>query len=349
MKRFLIKLSILVTVLCLFSPAIADEASYYYSAEGWLIRGYTSGSDVYIEVRDTNNQLVNPTEIVGLESNPEPIAGNATTDNISLAFNPSTATAYIFYTTSGGLQLAVVTDIMSGAGGQPAISVSPTSVNFGNVNVGTTSDRTVTVSNVGTADLILGTISVTGTSFSRQGGTCAVNGQTLTPGASCTIIVRFAPGSAGPFSGNLSIPSNDTNVLVPLSGTGVSQCDADLIIQSVQLNNCCDNNREFTVTIYIKNQGTGAAGAFNVKGYISPDTKIDLPPAGPPSGDTLLFTWSLSGLSAGATANNQITAKFSGYPIHNYYYLIFKVDADDNVCESNEGNNIRVMQFALTR
>jgi len=169
--------------------------------------------------------------------------------------------------------------------------------------------------------------------------------------SNCTIIVRFAPPSEGSFSGSLNIPSNATNVTVSLSGTGVISGggDADLIISSVQLSNCCDNNTYFTVNITIKNQGTGNAGAFNVKGYMSPDNKIDLPPAGPPSGDTLLFTWSLSGLAAGATANNQITAKFSGYPIHQWYYLIFKVDADNQVGETNETNNIKAYQFGLTR
>lgn len=348
MKKIYVTLTLL-TILCLVSLALADEASYYYGAEDWLIRAYTDGSNVYLEVRDTSNNLVNASSIVGMTGNPQLIANDSTTENASLSFDPSTATAYIFYTTSGGLQLATINDIRSGGGGGPQISVSPTSVNFGSVSVGSSSDSTVTVSNIGTANLILGTISVTGTYFSRQGGTCA-DGQTLAPQASCTIIVRFSPGASGTFNGNLAIPSNDVNVNVPLSGTGVSQGgNADLIIQSIQLSNCCDNNKPFTVNITIKNQGTGSAGSFKVKGYISPDTKIDLPPAGPPQGDTLLFTWSLSGLSAGATASNQITAQFSGYPIHQYYYLIFKVDADGEVAETDETNNIRVIQFALTR
>lgn len=351
MKRFYVSLSLLLlTALCLVSPVLADEASYYDAIEGWLTRAYTQGSSVYIEVRDTNKVLVDAGEIAGMDSNPQLIASNASTDAVSLSFDPSSAIAYIFYTTTGGLQLAAVTDIMSGGVQGPQISLSPASVSFGNVNVGSTSDRTVTVSNTGTADLILGTLGVTGTSFSRQGGTCAASGQTLAPAANCTIIVRFAPGSATTFNGNLSVPSNDTNVNVPLSGTGVSQAgNSDLIVQSYSLINCCDNGKTFTVSITVKNQGAGAAGPFKVKGYMSPDNNINLPPAGPPLGDTLLFTWSLSGLDAGATASNQISAKFSGYAIHQYYYLIFKADADDEVSETNETNNTKSSQFPLTR
>lgn len=351
MKRFYVSLSLLLlTALCLVSPALADEASYYDAIEGWLSRAYVQGSNVYLEVRDTNNLLVDAGEIVGMATNPQLIASNASTDAVSLSFDPSSAIAYIFYTTTEGLQLAAVTDIMSGGAQDPQISVSPASVSFGDVNVGGTSDRTVTVSNIGTADLILGTIGVTGTYFSRQGGTCASNGQTLAPSASCTIVVRFAPGAAGSANGNLSIPSNDVNVNVPLSGNGVSQGgSSDLIVTTVGLTNCCDTNKPFTVSITVKNQGSGAAGAFKVKGYMSPNKEINLPPAGPPSGDTLLFTWSLSGLAAGATASSQITSQFGFYPIHLIYYLIFKVDADNEVGETNETNNTKIMSFFLSR
>lgn len=339
MKKIYVTLTLL-TILCLVSLALADEASYYYGAEDWLIRAYTDGSNVYLEVRDTSNNLVNASSIVGMTGNPQLIANNSTTENVSLSFDPSTATAYIFYTTGGGLQLATINDVRSGG---PHISVNPTSVNFGSVTVGASSDQTVTVSNTGTDNLVLGSISVTGTYFSRQGGTCAANGQTLTPGASCTIIVRFSPGASGTFNGNLAIPSNDVNVNVPLSGTGVTQGgNADLIISSLQFLNCCDNNKPFTVNITVKNQGTGDAGPFTVKGYISSDTVIG-------AGDQLVFTWNVGGLSAGSSISTSGTGQFSGYPIHEWYWLIFIVDANNQVPESNENNNTRMVQFLLTR
>lgn len=353
MKRFFMSLSILLlTALCLFSqPVLAEESSYYDSEAGWLIRAYTTGGNVYIEVRDIGNQLVNVSDIVGLKSNPELVGSGATTSDISLSFDASAETAYIFYTTSGGLQLQVVPDVMLPVPQIPIISVEPESISFGNVNVGSYSDQTVKVSNTGAANLILGTISGAGNAyFSRQGGTCASSGQILALGASCTIVARFAPGAAGAFNGSLSIPSNDKNVNVPISGTGVSQIgNSDLIVTSVALTNCCDNYKPFTIKITVKNQGTGAAGAFKVKGYVSPDTNINLPPSGPPTGDTLLFTWSLTGLAAGATATNEIVAQFGPYAIHNWYNLLFKVDADGQVSETNETNNMNTQPFPLTR
>ena len=93
----------------------------------------------------------------------------------------------------------------------PDISVSPVSFNFGNVNVGSTSaSQTLTVSNTGLADLVIGTLSITGTDdseFSIQNDNCS--GQTIAPSGICTVDVTFSPTSLGLKSANLSVPSND--------------------------------------------------------------------------------------------------------------------------------------------
>jgi len=133
------------------------------------------------------------------------------------------ATSYTFLTgsvTKLDLAIAGVSDI-------PDISVSPTSKNFGNVTVGSSSSpQTFTVSNVGTANLVIGTVTLTGTNageFSKQNDNCSV--QTITPSASATLQVVFSPTSTGAKSATLSIPSNDPDeatVTVSLSGTGVS-------------------------------------------------------------------------------------------------------------------------------
>ncbi|MBI5612526.1 MAG: choice-of-anchor D domain-containing protein, partial [Gammaproteobacteria bacterium] len=113
----------------------------------------------------------------------------------------------------------------------PNINVIPLPVSFGNVTIGSGgANLTVTVANTGTADLVLGTITAPAAPFARVGGSCT-NGQTLLPGGSCTIAVRFTPTAAGAAAGSFSIPSNDpnvgtangqNNVLVNLTGTGVA-------------------------------------------------------------------------------------------------------------------------------
>jgi hypothetical protein len=81
---------------------------------------------------------------------------------------------------------------------------------FGNVTIGSTSDQTVTVTNTGTADLIIGSVATANlleAPFSITADTCS--GQTIVPSAACTVAVRFAPSGTGSFADSFDIPSND--------------------------------------------------------------------------------------------------------------------------------------------
>lgn len=108
----------------------------------------------------------------------------------------------------------------------PKISVSPTSYDFGSVNVGSTSpSSTFTVTNTGVTNLVIGAIGITGTNasqFNKQNDNCS--NWTGTPSSSCTVKAVFSPTSAGAKNANLTIPSNDPatpTLNVPLSGTGI--------------------------------------------------------------------------------------------------------------------------------
>ncbi|GAB4390716.1 MAG: hypothetical protein Kow0025_24610 [Thermodesulfovibrionales bacterium] len=123
----------------------------------------------------------------------------------------------------------------------PAISVTDSvapaddqSVPFGNVTTGTTADQTVTVSNAGNADLVVGTVAQAdplAAPFSITTDNCS--GQTVAPAASCTITVRFAPTALGAASDSFEIPSNDAatpTVTVQVSGTGASAAVPDIAV-----------------------------------------------------------------------------------------------------------------------
>lgn len=108
----------------------------------------------------------------------------------------------------------------------PEISVTPTSESFGNVYVNTSSSKhTFTISNEGSTDLVLETISVTGSNSSEfVKVTDACTGQTLVLSESCIIQVKLSPTSVGSKSANLSIPSNDPDTptfTASLSGVGI--------------------------------------------------------------------------------------------------------------------------------
>jgi len=111
---------------------------------------------------------------------------------------------------------------LSGAGVAAGLtlSVNPTSVSFGNVNVGSTASHTVTVTNTGNSNVAISQESLTGANLSLSGGAAV----TLSPSQSVTLTVQYAPTTAVSTAGTLAIVSNATGspASIPVSGTGVA-------------------------------------------------------------------------------------------------------------------------------
>jgi hypothetical protein len=106
--------------------------------------------------------------------------------------------------------------------GAPEIDVSPLTYDFGDVEIGNVATSIVTVSNIGTARLVMHDYSISGSSE------FAVNGPSLPallgPTESADLEVTFTPISEGESTGELTILSDDLDeatVVVSLGGTGV--------------------------------------------------------------------------------------------------------------------------------
>jgi len=99
----------------------------------------------------------------------------------------------------------------------------PPILDFGSVNVGDSSSQTLTITNAGTADLIIRQTTIGGTNsydLAIQNNQCGST--TLRPSQICTIQILFSPISTGAKNANLSISSNDPATptkMVPLAGT----------------------------------------------------------------------------------------------------------------------------------
>lgn len=112
---------------------------------------------------------------------------------------------------------------LSGTGGMPVANLSPTSLNYGNQDVGTTSPpQSVTVSNTGNAPLSVSSIVALG-DFA-QTNNC---GSSVVAGGSCSISVTFTPRAIGTRNGTLTVTDNSNGVngsqqTVSLSGTGIN-------------------------------------------------------------------------------------------------------------------------------
>ncbi|MBZ5723258.1 MAG: choice-of-anchor D domain-containing protein [Acidobacteriia bacterium] len=100
-----------------------------------------------------------------------------------------------------------------------ALQANPTSVSFGNVQVGSSQSQTETLTNISTASLTVYTATTSGTGFSASGLTAPL---TLTPGQSYTFTLTFVPVSSGSASGSIvfSSQSGKASLTVPLAGTG---------------------------------------------------------------------------------------------------------------------------------
>lgn len=100
------------------------------------------------------------------------------------------------------------------------ISLSPTTVTFGNESLGTTSTaQTVTLTNSGNGAITISSITTSG-DFA-QTNHC---GTSVAAGANCTVSVVFTPTATGTRNGSLSISDNVTDRpnTVALTGTGIA-------------------------------------------------------------------------------------------------------------------------------
>lgn len=128
----------------------------------------------------------------------------------------------------------------------PVASLSPSSLNFGNQVVGTSSSSmTVTLGNTGTAPLTISGITASG-DFS-QGNNC---GTGLVAGAQCSISATFTPSTSGTRTGTLTIQDNagsDTQT-VGLSGVGVAPTLTSISITPSNATVVIGTPQQFTAT-----------------------------------------------------------------------------------------------------
>jgi trimeric autotransporter adhesin len=115
------------------------------------------------------------------------------------------------------------TAALSGIG--TAVKFSPTTVNFGTVNVGTQVSSTVTITNVGTTTITFTAATLSGANsadFSFNSGNPPCSGS-LAPAAICTFSVFFDPSAKGTRKANYNVFDNSFGSPQQLSLTGTGQ------------------------------------------------------------------------------------------------------------------------------
>ncbi|HKL21589.1 MAG TPA: choice-of-anchor D domain-containing protein, partial [Tichowtungia sp.] len=92
---------------------------------------------------------------------------------------------------------------------QPFLDLTPEAVDFGDVAIGGSSNRTTTVENIGTAALTIGNLSLSGSAandYTLNVDNCSSTA--LEPGEACTYNVGVAPSQTGLREALIEIPSN---------------------------------------------------------------------------------------------------------------------------------------------
>jgi hypothetical protein len=138
---------------------------------------------------------------------------------VSVSFTPTaigTLAGSLVVSDASGLVSTLAT--LSGQGTLPGLATSPATLSFGSLPVGTASQaQTVTVTNTGSAPLLIGAVS--GTGDFAETDTCSL--QTIAPGNNCVISVVMTPTTMGTRTGTIQFSDNaDGAHQIALSGVG---------------------------------------------------------------------------------------------------------------------------------
>ncbi|MBZ5656051.1 MAG: choice-of-anchor D domain-containing protein [Acidobacteriia bacterium] len=172
----------------------------------------------------------------------------------------------------------VVSFTASGASGAPGqLTLSPSSVAFGSIKVGSSQTNSVTLSNAGGADITVNQATLSGAGFSISNLSLPL---TLAAGSTASLSVTFAPTGSGSFSGSVTFATGSGNVVLPISGIGVAPgqltaSPSSLAFGSVQVGHSSSQSETLTntggssVTI---SQANASGTGFSLSGLTVPVT-----------------------------------------------------------------------------
>ena len=167
----------------------------------------------------------------------------------------------------------------------PSIAVAPASLTFASTYVGSASAvASVTVSNSGTANLVLSSLSLSGTNaaeFRLEPTSTCTGGSTLVPGASCRVNLTFRPTSTGAKAANLALAHNAAagTTLVPVSGTASPAPTPSITVSpaAITFPSTTAGGSSAVYSVTAANTGTAALifSAISTSGVNANDFKIE--------------------------------------------------------------------------
>jgi len=202
-----------------FSPTSLDFGSVLVGSASTLpiqITNVSTTPAIFNAITTTGDYT-----FTGTCPSPGNVLAPSATCTIQIAFTPAqpgTRTGTLSLNTS--LTSLPLTAALTGIGAQSQLQISPSSLNFGSVTVGTSATLPLTLANTGTASLNSLALGISGDY--TIAAPCALT--TLAPGSSCSVTITFAPTATGTRAGTLTVASTDRSspAVVALTGTGKS-------------------------------------------------------------------------------------------------------------------------------
>jgi hypothetical protein len=207
---------------CAGGPVLLSNVSLNFGAQAVGVQGTAIVETI------TNNQTV-PLNISSIMTTSgsftqtntcqQPIAPNGTC-TVTVNFTPA----------ASGVQTAslIVTDdasnspqtiALAGSGASSTVSISPTTLAFGNQVLNTpSSGQNITITNTGIENITVNSVSASG-GYSE---TDNCSGTSLTPGQTCTIAATFTPVTTGTMNGTITVEDTASGSphIITLTGSG---------------------------------------------------------------------------------------------------------------------------------
>ena len=206
----------------------------------------------------------------------------------TLVFTPR-ATGYVAgsvsITSTASNKTLTLTISGSGVAAAPSLTVTPTTLAFGNEHVGNTQTLAVGLKNSGNSSVKISSVGVSAADIQTGGG---VNGSTIAPGQSATLSVSFSPKKAETVSGSVTITSNagGSPTIIHVSGAGVSSSQVSSNGHSVMLSWQASTSPD--VTGYYVYRASGVTTAYS-RLVTTPVSGLNYADAALVAGDTYTY------------------------------------------------------------
>jgi len=297
--------------------------------------------------------------------------------SIQVAFRPNAAVTYngsiVVGTSKQDNEFGTIyvsgTGTSSTATQSYLLSSSVSSLNFGNILVGSSGSQAFTLKNTGTGSVNISQVTSVGGGFKVTGFS---GGVTLAAGQSLPLTASFAPATTGAVVGTISVVSTATNspATISLSGTGV-QPQISVIPSTVSFGNVTVGVTN-TQTLTIRNAGTAtltvSQAALTGTGFTSSGLALPLSvPAGGSASFNVGFDPASVGTFSGSitlvsnTPNSPLVVPFSGTGVStilqlsasptslSFGSLTTGTSATQSVTISNKGNSsVSISQISAT-